>query len=61
MAPSGIGREALVGGIKAARGCSQMLPHLLVVGAGNFDDPEPAHGTPTVPYYGILPVVRTYS
>jgi len=40
-APSGIGRETLVGGIRAACGSCQMLPHLLVVGAGNSDDPDP--------------------
>ena len=40
-APSGIGREALVGGTGAARGRYQMLPHLLVVGASNSRDPGP--------------------
>ena len=38
-APSGIGREALVGGTGAARERCEMLPHLLVVGAGNSRDP----------------------
>ncbi len=42
VAPSGIGREALIGGTRAARGRCQMLPHLLVVGAGNSGDPDPA-------------------
>ena len=42
MVPSGIGREALVCGTGAARGRCQMLPHLLVVGAGNSGDPGPA-------------------
>jgi hypothetical protein len=42
QAPSGIGREALVCGTKTARGGCQMLPHLLVVGARNSHDPDPA-------------------
>jgi hypothetical protein len=41
MALFGIGREALVGGTKAARGRCQMIPHLLAVGVGNFGDPDP--------------------
>ena len=40
-APYGIGREALVGGIRAARGSCKMLPHLLVVGGGNSDELDP--------------------
>ena len=37
----GIGREAMVCGTGAARGRCLMLPHLLVVGAGNCEDPDP--------------------
>ena len=40
-APSGIGLETLFGGTGAAREGCQMLPHLLVVGAGNSCDPGP--------------------
>jgi len=40
MAASGIDREALIGGIRSVRKSCQMLPHLLVVGVGNSDDPD---------------------
>ena len=42
MAPSGIGREALV---RWSHDCSREMPyafHLLVVGARNSDDQDPA-------------------
>jgi len=44
--PSGIGREVLV---RWNRNCSRKLPgapHLLVVGAGNSHDPDPARHRP---------------
>ncbi len=41
MAPSNIGREAMVYGAKTACGGCKMLPHLLVVGAVNCYDPSP--------------------